>query len=189
MHKRLLSVAFGLSLALFATAASSRTYDFDRNTWSADDGDRRASSASHRHRAAYAYRAEGGEEAEPIPRRSVTREHTGARHARGGSGGGTSRSCLTSAARALLERIEASFGKMQIISTCRPGAVIAGSGRRSKHASGQAIDFNAGARKAAVVRWLIANHKSGGTMTYRGMSHIHVDVGYHFVSLNSGSGR
>ena len=98
MHKRLLSVAFGLSLALFATAASSRTYDFDRNTWSADDGDRRASSASHRHRAAYAYRAEGGEEAEPIPRRSVTREHTGARHARGGRGGGTSRSCLTSAA-------------------------------------------------------------------------------------------
>ena len=40
-----------------------------------------------------------------------------------------------------------------------------------------------------VVRWLIANHKSGGTMTYRGMSHIHVDVGYHFVSLNSASGR
>ena len=36
MHKRLLSVAFGLSLALFATAASSRTYDFDRNTWSAE---------------------------------------------------------------------------------------------------------------------------------------------------------
>ena len=64
MHKRLFSVAFGLSLALFATAASSRTYDFDRNTWSADDGDRRASSASHRHRAAYAYRSEGGEEAE-----------------------------------------------------------------------------------------------------------------------------
>jgi hypothetical protein len=48
MHKRLLSIAFGLSLALFATAASSRTYDFDRNTWNADDGDRRASSASHR---------------------------------------------------------------------------------------------------------------------------------------------
>jgi Peptidase M15 len=188
MHKRLLSVAFGLSLGLFATAASSRTYDFDRNTWSADDGDRRASSGSHRHRAAYAYRADG-DEAEPIPRRSVTREHTGARHTRGRSGGGTSRSCLTSAARALLDRIEANFGRMQIISTCRPGAVIAGSGRRSKHASGEAIDFNAGGRKGAVVRWLIANHKAGGTMTYRGMSHIHVDVGYHFVSLNSGSGR
>ena len=54
---------------------------------------------------------------------------------------------------------------------------------------GEAIDFNAGGRKGAVVRWLIANHKSGGTMTYAGMSHIHVDVGQHFVALNSGGGR
>jgi hypothetical protein len=96
------------------------------------------------------------------------------------------RGCLRSTARALLERIEAQFGPMQIISTCRPGARIAGSGRISKHASGEAIDFNAGGRKGEVVRWLIANHKSGGTMTYAGMSHIHVDVGQHFVALNSG---
>ena len=101
-------------------------------------------------------------------------------------GSGTSRSCLTSSARALLGRIEANFGPMQIISTCRPGARIAGTGRVSKHASGQAVDFNAGSRKGAVVKWLIANHKSGGTMTYAGMSHIHVDVGQHFVALGSG---
>lgn len=99
------------------------------------------------------------------------------------------RGCLRPAARALLERIEAQFGPMQIVSTCRPGARIAGSGRISKHASGEAIDFNAGRRKGEVVRWLIANHKSGGTMTYADMSHIHVDVGQHFVALNSGSGR
>jgi hypothetical protein len=99
------------------------------------------------------------------------------------------RGCLRSTARALLDRIEAQFGPMQLISTCRPGARIAGSGRISKHASGEAIDFNAGRRKGEVVRWLIANHKSGGTMTYAGMSHIHVDVGQHFVALNSGGGR
>lgn len=98
------------------------------------------------------------------------------------------RGCLRPAARALLERIETQFGPMQLISTCRPGARIAGSGRISKHATGEAIDFNAGKRKAEVVRWLIANHKIGGTMTYAGMSHIHVDVGYHFVALNSGGG-
>ena len=184
MHKRLWTVALGLSLGLITTTASSRTYNFEHNTWTSDDGDRQSSS-SHRHRVAYAYRSEGGEESEPVHRRSVTREHSGARHSRGGS----SRNCLKPAARALLDRIETHFGKMQIISTCRPGAVIAGTGRRSKHASGEAIDFNAGGRKAQVVRWLIANHKSGGTMTYRGMSHIHVDVGYHFVSLNSSSGR
>jgi uncharacterized protein YcbK (DUF882 family) len=183
MHKRLLIVALGLSLGLIATSASSRTYNFEQNTWSAEDGERRSS--SHRHHVAYAYRSEGGEETESLQRRSVTREHGGVRHARSG----TSRDCLTAAARALLNRIESHFGKMAIISTCRAGAVIAGTGRRSKHASGEAIDFNAGGRKGEVVRWLIANHKSGGTMTYRGMSHIHVDVGYHFVSLNSSSGR
>jgi hypothetical protein len=99
---------------------------------------------------------------------------------------GTSRACLTSAARGLLSRIEQRFGAMQIVSTCRPGARIRGTGRMSRHASGNAIDFNAGSRKGAVVQWLIANHRSGGTMTYAGMSHIHVDIGHHFVSLGSG---
>jgi uncharacterized protein YcbK (DUF882 family) len=74
-----------------------------------------------------------------------------------------------------------------VVSTCRPGATIALSRRPSKHATGQAVDFNApSGRKAEVVRWLIANHKSGGTMTYAGMSHIHVDIGHHFVALNAG---
>jgi hypothetical protein len=95
------------------------------------------------------------------------------------------RACLKPEARALLDRIEAEFGPMEIISTCRPGARIAGTGRISKHASGEAIDFNAGSRKGDVVRWLIATHRGGGTMTYATMSHIHVDVGHHFVALNA----
>jgi hypothetical protein len=95
------------------------------------------------------------------------------------------RACLRPEARALLDRIEAEFGPMEIISTCRPGARIAGTGRISKHATGEAIDFNAGSRKGDVVRWLIANHRDGGTMTYATMSHIHVDVGHHFVALNA----
>lgn len=98
---------------------------------------------------------------------------------------GTARSCLTSEARSLLSKIEAKFGSVQIISTCRPGAVIAGSGRRSKHASGEAIDFRVPGRKSDVVRWLVSNHRSGGVMTYSDMDHIHVDVGQHFVSLAS----
>jgi hypothetical protein len=103
---------------------------------------------------------------------------------------GTSRTCLTPAARDLLARIEAQFGPVGIVSTCRPGAVIAGSGRPSRHASGNAIDFNAPAgKKADVVRWLIANHHAGGVMTYADMSHIHVDIGHHFVALGANSGR
>jgi uncharacterized protein YcbK (DUF882 family) len=105
-------------------------------------------------------------------------------------GGGTARTCLTPSARALLARIEGQFGPVRIISTCRPGAVIAGTGRPSRHASGNAIDFNAPAgRKPEVVSWLIANHHSGGVMTYASMGHIHVDIGRRFVALNSGGAR
>jgi hypothetical protein len=100
---------------------------------------------------------------------------------------GTSRTCLTPAARDLLSRIEAQFGRLSIVSTCRPGARIAGTGRPSRHASGNAIDFKAPAgRKADVVRWLIANHQAGGVMTYARMDHIHVDIGYRFVALAAG---
>jgi uncharacterized protein YcbK (DUF882 family) len=109
-----------------------------------------------------------------------------ARFARAGS----SRACLTPAARILLARIEAQFGPVRIISTCRPGAVIAGSRRPSRHASGNAIDFAAPAgRKAEAVSWLVANHRSGGVMTYATMNHIHVDIGRRFVALNSGGRR
>jgi hypothetical protein len=96
------------------------------------------------------------------------------------------RSCLTAEARALLDRIEAKFGRVELVSTCRPSARIAGTARISRHASGNAVDFKAGSRKAAILDWLVANHRAGGTMTYRGMDHIHVDIGPHFVSIVGG---
>ena len=99
---------------------------------------------------------------------------------------GAPRKCLTTAVHAVLDQIEARFGPVKVISTCRPGARIAGSGRISRHASGNAVDFEAGSRKGAIINWLVANHKTGGTMTYPDMSHIHVDVGQHFVSLAGG---
>jgi uncharacterized protein YcbK (DUF882 family) len=102
---------------------------------------------------------------------------------------GTSTACLTSAARNLLARIRSQFSNVEIVSTCRPGARIAGTRYPSKHASGQAIDFRVPGRKAEVVRWLIANDHMGGIMTYRDMDHIHVDVGPRFVALGAPSGR
>jgi len=134
---------------------------------------------------------------EPLPvvavsQRSAAREAvTGADVARARDGAvhdaaNAPRRCLTPAARGLLERIENKFGPVQVISTCRAGATIAGTGRPSRHASGNAIDFNAGSRKAEIVQWLIANHHDGGTMTYAGMDHIHVDIGPHFVSIAGG---
>ena len=110
-------------------------------------------------------------------------------HAGESTGGGNSASinCLTPAARELILGIEARFGKMDIISTCRPGARVAGTGQISRHSSGNAIDFIAGGRKGEVVAWLIANHGNGGTMTYSNSPHIHVDIGPRWVQLAGGS--
>ena len=96
------------------------------------------------------------------------------------------RTCLTAPARALLERIEEKFGRVKLVSTCRPGSTIAGTGRSSRHASGNAVDFDADSRKGEIVEWLVANHHDGGTMTYAGMDHIHVDIGPYFVSIAGG---
>jgi hypothetical protein len=100
-----------------------------------------------------------------------------------------SRTCLTSPAKALLAAIEAAHGPVRLTSTCRPGARVRGSNRISRHASGNAIDFDAGNRKSQVVSWLIRNHRSGGVMTYARSRHIHVDIGPRFVLLNHGGDR
>lgn len=93
------------------------------------------------------------------------------------------RTCLAPRARALLAELETRFGRLVLVSTCRPGAVIAGTGRPSLHRYGKAIDFFAPrGRKAEVVRWLIGR-RAGGVMTYRDMAHIHADVGRPFVRL------
>jgi Peptidase M15 len=201
--KRILTVTLGIALASFATAATAApnhipssseqpifsTDGDSSDSYSRPRSSRRAATRSSRRRANT--RSRGRHATQRSGRRSATR--------RGGdrslanrsftryASPGTSRGCLTSSAQALLGRIEAQFGRVQIVSTCRPGARIAGTGRISRHASGNAIDFNApSGRKAAIVRWLIANHRSGGVMTYAGMSHIHADIGPRFVSLNSG---
>lgn len=122
-----------------------------------------------------------------MKQRSLTNRATHRKYAK--KSGGASRSCLTGAARALLGRIENQFGGVQIISTCRPGARIAGTGKISKHASGNAIDFRVPGKKGAVVSWLRANHHNGGTMTYSDMDHIHVDIGPKFVALGRPSHR
>jgi len=194
MYMRSISALMGILVAAFAASGSAEA----RVEKGADTGARYANSltkskmtknfrasskryatakSGKRYRSAKAYKKRG----RSMASRSFTRGYDGSRF--------TSRSCLTSEARALLARIESNFGPVQIVSTCRPGAVIAGSGKPSKHRYGQAIDFHAGGRKGAIVNWLIRNHHSGGTMTYAGMNHIHVDIGSRFVKLNHGGRR
>jgi hypothetical protein len=87
-------------------------------------------------------------------------------------------SCLPSGLKAKLNQIREKFGPVKIVSTHRPGARIAGSGKRSYHASCRAVDFHPPKGKySEVVAWLKANH-AGGVGTYScGMHHIHIDNG------------
>jgi len=155
----------------------------------ANAGTHRSEGHLHRQHHARTDHRDGHLRRQALRRRYDVRRQDVRRYAGSGGGATTSRTCLTPAARNLLDRIESRFGRVEIVSTCRPGAVIAGTNHPSMHRYGMAIDFIAPAgRKAEVVRWLAANN-SGGTMTYANMNHIHADVGrYHFVSLGSGGG-
>ena len=91
-------------------------------------------------------------------------------------GSSSSRSCLTGQTRQVLAGLEARFGAVQVISTCRPGAVIAGSGMPSQHRYGKAVDFvPRSGQRAAMLSWLRAN-ANGAVITYAS-GHIHFDTG------------
>ncbi len=90
----------------------------------------------------------------------------------------SSTNCLPGTLKRQVNKLESRFGRIRIISTFRRGARIAGSGRRSRHASCAAIDFKAAkGQHSRVVRWLRSNHR-GGLGTYScAMHHIHIDNG------------
>lgn len=89
----------------------------------------------------------------------------------------TSESCLPGDLKSKLAAIRSKFGSIQVVSTGRPGATIAGSGRMSLHADCRAVDFVPPSGKHdQVVAWLHSNH-GGGVGTYSCMNHIHLDNG------------
>lgn len=87
-------------------------------------------------------------------------------------------SCVPAELTLLLVDVERHFGPVQVISTHRPGAIVAGTGRRSKHADCRAVDFIPAAGKyREVADWLKDVH-DGGVGTYScNMHHIHIDNG------------
>jgi hypothetical protein len=109
----------------------------------------------------------------------------------GGGHATTDRNCLTSDTRAILESAEAHFNtRFIVVSTCRPGAVIAGTHDASQHRYGRAVDLLVprGVSKRAVVRWLFA-HAPGVTMTYARMAHVHFDTGPYHALACGGCGQ
>lgn len=96
----------------------------------------------------------------------------------GGPSLAASTSCLPGSLKSKLAQIRAKFGPIRVVSAHRPGARIAGSGKRSYHASCRAVDFHPPKGKyRQVVAWLKKTH-SGGVGTYScGMHHVHIDNG------------
>jgi uncharacterized protein YcbK (DUF882 family) len=86
--------------------------------------------------------------------------------------------CLPGSIQSTLNKIRAKFGPIQVLSTYRRGAIIAGTGRRSLHASCRAVDFAApSGKRAAVIAWLRSHHSGGLGIYSCGMSHLHIDNG------------
>ena len=86
--------------------------------------------------------------------------------------------CMPGQLRTIINQINSKFGRVQVISTHRPGARIRGSGKASYHASCRAVDFHPPRGKyGAVLAWLKSHH-SGGIGTYScNLHHIHIDTG------------
>ena len=91
----------------------------------------------------------------------------------------TNTGCLPASLQQALADVQQRFGPVEVVSTHRPGARIAGTGHRSMHASCEAIDFRpARGTYGAVASYLRGSWK-GGFGTYSS-GHIHIDTGANY---------
>ena len=75
-----------------------------------------------------------------------------------------------------LRSVESKFGKIRIISSCRPGATVIKTGRPSMHRYCRAVDFNPPRGKYRQVARYLKTTWGGGVGTYSGrFNHIHID--------------
>jgi len=75
-----------------------------------------------------------------------------------------------------LRSVESKFGKIRIISSCRPGATVIKTGRPSMHRYCRAVDFNPPRGKYSQVARYLKTTWGGGVGTYSGrFNHIHID--------------
>lgn len=92
--------------------------------------------------------------------------------------------CVPDTLKAVLSDVAAKFGPVQVISTHRPGAVVAGTRRASLHRACRAVDFRpARGTRRAVIAYLRADPRVQGLGIYRS-GHIHIDNGPYRVTWN-----
>lgn len=83
--------------------------------------------------------------------------------------------CLPAQVKSALHKLK-QFGRVQVISTYRKGARIAGTRKISKHASCRAVDFHIHGNKRAAIKWL--RKQKLEVITYGcAMHHIHIATG------------
>ncbi|MEP9377047.1 D-Ala-D-Ala carboxypeptidase family metallohydrolase [Aquabacter sp. CN5-332] len=98
--------------------------------------------------------------------------------------GQTSTDCVPDTLKAVLSDVSAKFGAVEVISTNRPGAVIAGTRKASLHRACRAVDFKvATGTRRAVIAYLRADPRVQGLGIYRS-GHIHIDNGPYRVTWN-----
>lgn len=73
-----------------------------------------------------------------------------------------------------LSRVRAQCGSVQVISAFRRNAVIAGTRRRSCHASGQAVDYTTSNPSCALR--VVAGSRLGHSTDYARVRHFHVST-------------
>lgn len=100
-----------------------------------------------------------------------------------GSGSSTSLACLPPELRSALADVEQKFGPVTVISTHRPGAVVAGTGRPSQHRDCGAVDFRPSGNRRAIIAHLRKDPRVKGLGIYRS-GHIHIDAGPYRVTWN-----
>jgi uncharacterized protein YcbK (DUF882 family) len=86
--------------------------------------------------------------------------------------------CLASPLRAVLALVAESFGPLTVNSTCRGSAHNArvGGAPRSKHLTGNAVDFRVRGRYGEVLAFLLRQRTVGGYKHY-GSGVFHIDTG------------
>ena len=93
---------------------------------------------------------------------------------------GASPACLDSRLRQVINQVASNFGPVKVNSTCRSRTHNArvGGATRSKHLTGDAVDFSVSSNKPAVLGWLRRQPSVGGLKLYAGgRGHFHIDTG------------
>lgn len=76
--------------------------------------------------------------------------------------------CVPQSLQSVLSEVEQKFGAVTVLSTSRPGAVVAGTGRPSLHRQCRAVDFRVSGRRKPVIAVLRQDPRVLGLGIYRG---------------------